>query len=139
MEDLLKRLGFDPSRGVPDEVDEHLYALAAQELSSGETRPGLMAKAFSDAEGDERRAEALYLRLRVVQLRREYETAIRTVEAQRVNQLTASEHAVAARPTKPEQERISREFQGNNDRFVGVVIVVFATIAAALLLAVALP
>ncbi len=36
----------------------------------------MLAKAFADAEGDERKSEALYLKFRVSQLRRELATAV---------------------------------------------------------------
>lgn len=75
MQDLLKKVGYDPTRGIPDELDEHLYAVAASELASSQARPGLLAKAYSDSEGDEQKARARYMKLRVAQLRREYEQA----------------------------------------------------------------
>lgn len=45
--------------------DEHLYAQAMAEIESGQTQPGLWAKAFADADGDESKAKARYLTLRV--------------------------------------------------------------------------
>lgn len=48
---------------VPD--DEALYAQAMQEVETGNTRTGLWAKAFAEADGDEKRQKALYLRYRV--------------------------------------------------------------------------
>lgn len=50
--------------------DEQFYEQAADELSRPDIRPGLRAKAFSEADGDERKADAVYIRLRVAQLRK---------------------------------------------------------------------
>lgn len=47
---------------------EELWAQALQELNSPERRPGLWAKAFATAQGNEAQAQALYLRERVQQL-----------------------------------------------------------------------
>lgn len=47
--------------------EEDLYAAALVEVQSGTTRPGLWAKAFADAEGDESKSKALYIKLRVQQ------------------------------------------------------------------------
>lgn len=49
--------------------DEHLYEQAALELAQQSPKPGVMAKAFSEAGGDVARAQALYIRLRVDQLK----------------------------------------------------------------------
>jgi len=54
-----------------DPIEEQLYAIAGQEVASRNMSPGLMAKALSDAEGDERKAAATYIKLRVEQLRAE--------------------------------------------------------------------
>jgi hypothetical protein len=51
--------------------EEALYAMALQELSSEDIRPGLWAKAFADSEGDENRTRATYLKLRVQQIKDE--------------------------------------------------------------------
>ena len=46
-------------------AEEALYAMAMEEVTSGDLKPGLWAKAFADSEGSEARAKALYLKLRV--------------------------------------------------------------------------
>jgi len=48
--------------------DRELYAIAALEISSEAIDPGLRAKAFADSNGSEPQAQALYLRMRVVEL-----------------------------------------------------------------------
>src|SRR5688572_21406805 len=55
-----------------DALEEQLYAIAGQEVASRNMSPGLMAKALADADGDERKAAAGYIKLRVEQLRAEH-------------------------------------------------------------------
>jgi hypothetical protein len=56
------------SRALANAQEEALYARAALEVAKGDIRPGLWAKATAAADGDERKAEARYLGLRVEQL-----------------------------------------------------------------------
>lgn len=49
---------------------EQLYEIAAKELEVNAPRKGLFAQAFAEATGDEAKAKALYIRLRVEQLRK---------------------------------------------------------------------
>ena len=53
--------------------DEQLYEIAARELEASAPRKGLFAQAFAEAMGDEAKTKALYLRLRVAQLRAQQE------------------------------------------------------------------
>ena len=52
-------------------MEEQLYALATQELAQQTVRVGLWAKAWSMARGNDRRAKAHYLALRVEMMRAE--------------------------------------------------------------------
>jgi len=45
--------------------DEAIYALALTEVDAGNARPGLWAMALAEAAGDEQKARALYIKLRV--------------------------------------------------------------------------
>ena len=56
------------SRAIENAAEESLYAQAALEVSRGDIRPGLWAKAKAAADGDERKAQARYLGFRVEQL-----------------------------------------------------------------------
>jgi hypothetical protein len=49
--------------------DEQAYALAAYEIANREIRPGLWAKAFVEAAGNEQRAQGVYIKLRVAQVK----------------------------------------------------------------------
>ena len=51
-----------------NKIEETLYEIAGREIAERRTVPGVMAKAFADAQGDEKRTIANYLRLRVRQL-----------------------------------------------------------------------
>lgn len=61
--------------------DEHLFAQAMAEIESGQPQSGLWAKAFADADGDERKAKARYLTLRVKALSAEQATQAETPAA----------------------------------------------------------
>lgn len=56
---------------IEDETPD-FYEIAWNELSDGSELKGLWAKAFADTEGDENKAKALYIKLRVARLEREY-------------------------------------------------------------------
>ena len=50
-------------------ADEALYELVAREVADGRMRPGLWAKAMVDAAGDEAKAKARYLYIRMASLK----------------------------------------------------------------------
>ena len=45
--------------------DEHAYAVAANEIAGGDIRPGIWAKAVTEANGDSQKAQDKYIKLRV--------------------------------------------------------------------------
>ena len=49
--------------------EEKFYELAYDEIESGNLKKGLWAKAFSEAEGDEKKAKALYTKYRFDQIK----------------------------------------------------------------------
>lgn len=51
--------------------EEDAYAIAAKEVESGDAQPGLWAKAFADAGGDQQKQKALYLKYRSAQIVRD--------------------------------------------------------------------
>jgi hypothetical protein len=57
--------------------DEGLYSQVVDELRRAGPRPGLWAKAFAEARGNDSEAKALYLKYRVIQLREEQRVAQR--------------------------------------------------------------
>ena len=50
-------------------IEEEFYELAYEEIESGNLKKGLWAKAFSEAEGDENKAKALYIKYRFDQIK----------------------------------------------------------------------
>ena len=52
-----------------DTSDKDLYQAAAEELARGSADPGLLAKAFAESGGNSAGTEALYLKLRVKELK----------------------------------------------------------------------
>jgi hypothetical protein len=62
------------ARQIPDEA---YYEMAAKEVHSDNIRHGLWAKAWSDAGGDDTKAKALYLKLRVAAMKAEAANFIR--------------------------------------------------------------
>ena len=95
--------------------DERFFEIASAELKAGTIRPGLRAKAFSDAEGEENRAQALYLKYRVAQLIRE-DLEMRQAEA-------------AAKKKRQKQERdageAARKEQAEAEGFTQVHCILF--------------
>lgn len=65
---------FDKIFG-PSTTDEEYYALVSEEISSGQIRPGLWAKALANCEYDETKAKAIYLKMRVKTLKEELKQA----------------------------------------------------------------
>jgi len=78
VDDFLRHLGLERSVRPMDLLEEQFYAYAAEELRKDKCSPGLMAKAFSEAEGDEKKADALYIKLRVIQLKAAFERVQRS-------------------------------------------------------------
>jgi hypothetical protein len=55
-----------------DGITENFYSIAANEIADKTFSKGLMARAYSDTEGDEAKTKALYIKLRVTQLEELY-------------------------------------------------------------------
>jgi hypothetical protein len=56
-------------------IDDELFEIANDEIESNNQKKGLWAKAFAISEGDERKQKAVYLRLRVEQLKEKTNTS----------------------------------------------------------------
>ena len=92
---------FADKRAIDRKVDEQYHAEAFEEYQSGAIRPGLMAKAVAECDGDSNRAKARYIKLLAAAIKDDYYLATRVVE----------EHAKASRKLNPEyqNERIKAE------------------------------
>ena len=51
--------------------DDHLYEQVSEEMTAGDIKPGMWTKAYANAMGDENKAKAIYIRMRVETLARE--------------------------------------------------------------------
>ena len=75
-------LSFLRKHGVPpDPTDELLYEFVAGEIASSMLKPGLWTIALTDSNWDEPRAKALYVKMRVAQLRDELGTEAKKRQA----------------------------------------------------------
>ena len=72
-------------------LEEKFYETAAREIADRKLVPAVMAKAFAEADGDEKRAIALYLKIRVEQLFRLHQEAEEELAAQRNKRDSAKE------------------------------------------------
>lgn len=95
-------------------AEEHLYELAAEEIAANSIRPGLWAKAIAEADGDDAKAKARYIKLRVETMKAEAELnsfaeeeAARTAEATRAAQASRAKAAAEA-------ERMKKWREGNS-------------------------
>lgn len=57
-------------------LEERFYEIAALEVAQRRLIPAAMARAFSEADGDERKAIARYIKVRVQQLHKEHEAEL---------------------------------------------------------------
>jgi hypothetical protein len=67
-------------------VEEKLYEIVGTELATRNVNRGLWTKAFSAALGDEAKAKALYIEVRVAQLRAEFAAEFQTAEERRAQE-----------------------------------------------------
>lgn len=104
--------------------DEHIHAQVAAEICKNHIWPGLWAKAFAQAQGNDTRAKGIYINLRVEQIKlgAEVQTqlveqiaqALQVVNNQRPVSITASRTTPttpAATPAKPNFEILSHAAQ----------------------------
>lgn len=52
-------------------AEEQLYEFAAEEIAANNIRPGLWAKAIAEADGDDAKAKARYIKLRIETMKAE--------------------------------------------------------------------
>lgn len=91
---MLKNLFDKLWTGGANPDDGELYAYVVQEINERGPDPGLYAKAMVQVEGDQTKGHALYVRMRVEQLKRTRREQIQQIETERRAQLEA---AAAAR------------------------------------------
>ncbi len=77
-------------------MDERYYDMVLAELKTTGPRRGLLAKSFAEANGDERMAEARYLKLRASQLARDDQRVSRTARRRALAAVVSVALAIAA-------------------------------------------
>lgn len=83
-----------------DSHDQKLYDIVAGEIRSRFVVDGLWVRAFSDADGDEAKAKAIYIKRRVEQLK---------AEAQAAKSAAFDRAQAEAREKQEQQNRLKRE------------------------------
>ena len=77
-----------------DAVDEHFWAEALKEVDGIERRPGLWARSFAQAKGDETQAKVIYLEVRARELAEAHQAVLR--EQEHLNRMKEQEERLAA-------------------------------------------
>jgi len=95
--------------GMPD-IEEQFYEIAAREVAEKKFNPGMMAKAFSEADGDEKKAIARYIKYRVGQLAEQAEQQ----EEQRRRSLR-KQFAASQKPSNTVERDKLHNMSGGND------------------------
>lgn len=98
-----------PNGGADSAFEERFYAEAAQEISDKRVSPGLWAKAFSDAEGDQAKASARYIALRVEQTRHEWSAKTAQQARERAEEEQTRKTAEEAKRKAEFYERAAKE------------------------------
>ena len=108
-------------------AEEAMYfEQAAKEVANGEIQPGLYAMAISKCEGNEVKANAMYLQLRVDMLRQEAAVGEKIVEA--------AEHQANEERKAADKENISIAEDGSDEELsVAIAIVVIGAVAGILI------
>lgn len=110
-------------------MEQRFYDLVARELQDGVLQPGLWARAYTETNGDERRAKATYIRLRVNELQiidRERSVTEETERKQR-------EKDEAFQKQKKEAEELGLTVE-NEVEIWPMVVLVFLLISVVLIL-----
>ena len=103
-----------------NKIEEQFYAMAAHEIASKSVAPGVMAKALVDADGDEKKTILNYIRLRVAQLKEEFEAErIRRAqdEAERQKMERAERQRRARAPGAAAQSKVESHRQAARSEF----------------------
>jgi NAD(P)-dependent dehydrogenase (short-subunit alcohol dehydrogenase family) len=86
-------------------AEEQLYELAAEEIAANNIRPGLWAKAIAEADGDDAKAKARYIILRVETMKAEVELSqFAREEAKKAQDKASDPEQKEFKPTGPPTE-----------------------------------
>ena len=92
-------------------VEEELYEQVVRELSEGQRRDGLWAKAIAHSDGSEDRAKALYIKYRVQSLRDELEIAADAVNKRAESARAAASGSLEQRVTTAQKALESKRYK----------------------------
>jgi hypothetical protein len=112
----------EEQRGLTmNDLEKKFYEIAGQEIASKQMVTAIFAKAFSDAEGDEKKSLALYIKLRVEDLQQlhihEMDFRRRQADDARKQQEASDKHEEARRHIKKQgAAKILKDF---NDGKIG--------------------
>ena len=70
--DSLKSISQSVGLSNPNEVTKVLYEVIGKELANGNVKPGLMARAIAESNGDEGRSRSLYIKYRLAEIKEEF-------------------------------------------------------------------
>lgn len=70
-------------------IDDQLYDIVAKEIRAESLVEGLYTRAFAEADGDKEKAKARYIKLRVQQLRQEYDIRVKQAKAEHDSSIRA--------------------------------------------------
>ena len=108
--------------------EEQFYSIAINEIKNGQVRDGLMGKAYASANGDKKRAEANYIKLRVQQL----------IDEEDLNKLDMEMEVSSIFSQSKEKERLIKEKkarqEGKNRFFLPLFWAIILTAVAILIL-----
>lgn len=111
---IMKPVPVETPAAAPPVMDnEAFYEQVAEEIATDTMKPGIWARAFAETDGENDRAKALYIRLRVAQLVNARDVELQ--EAQRLKAQQALEEKQArdeaAELKRQEQAEVSRKLQ----------------------------
>ena len=88
-------------------AEEQLYEFAAEEIAANNIRPGLWAKAIAEADGDDAKAKARYIKLRVETMKAELDLGqFAREEAKKAQDQAANAESKEFKPTGPPEEDV---------------------------------
>lgn len=91
-------------------ADEKIFEIVAHEISTGDIRQGLWAKAWSLCNGDDTKAKSKYIQFRAEQLKLEFGAATEIIESS----LREMKHEHNSETTKPSELNVI--YSGATDR-----------------------
>ena len=106
-------------------AEEQLYEFAAEEIAANNIRPGLWAKAIAESDGDDAKAKARYIKLRVETMKAE--TDLQDYASEYAHKAEADMHKQEEERRREEAIHAVNQPTGEAPNFTIVYIVIAAT------------